>query len=404
MRFRRRILILVAFILFLIDYKAIAQHDAILPLIEQAIQQGEFPGCVICFGDHKEASFLSAFGNRQIEPSLEPMTVDTIFDLASLTKPIATATSIMILLDQGQINLESRVIEYLPEFGLHGKDQITIKHLLIHQSGLIPDNPLSDYSGGPEEAWKKICELKLTATIGTKFQYSDVNFIVLGEVIRRVSGQPLDAFSRKHIFEPLGMDETGFNPSEAQRTRCAPTEKDGEVWLRGVVHDPRARKFNGVAGHAGLFSSARDLSKYAAFMLSALRSPQGTIGREPEDESAVQSSNPVPNQSAEARPQACATIIRREKLDLMTRAYKVSNGTRGLGWDKQSPYSSNRGSRLSPSAFGHGGFTGTVLWIDPELDFYFIFLSNRLHPDGKGSVNELSGKLIDLIVEARMSN
>ncbi|GIW94871.1 MAG: hypothetical protein KatS3mg110_2912 [Pirellulaceae bacterium] len=330
--------------------------------VARAIRRNEMPGCVVAIGRYGKLAWLKAYGNRQLEPEPEAMTVDTLFDLASLTKPIATATSIMILVDRGKLRIHDRVAGYLPEFGEKGKQSITVYHLLTHTSGLVADNPLADYRQGPEEAWKKICELELVAAPGTRFIYSDVGFIVLGKLIEKISGVPLDQFARREIFEPLGMKDTGFCPPASLRARAAPTEKREGRWLRGEVHDPRAAALGGVAGHAGLFSTATDLAQYARMMCR----------RNPSQEHSVLS--------------ALGRAV-------MTSDYATPGGIRGLGWDKRSTYSSNRGEYFSSSAFGHGGFTGTALWIDPELELFVIFLSNRLHPDGRGAVNSLAGRI-----------
>ncbi|MFN7627875.1 MAG: serine hydrolase, partial [Pirellula sp.] len=227
---------------------------------------------------------------------------------------------------------------------------------------------MSDYADGPEIAWQRICELKLSAPIGNAFKYSDVNFIVLGKIVEKVSGQSLDAYTRDAIFNPLGMKETGFNPDPELRARAAPTEKRQGEWIQGYVHDPRAHALGGIAGHAGLFSTARDMAIYARMMLH-----QGHL------------------------PNAPTPTLATPTVRSMTAAYRVPSGFRGLGWDKQTGFSTNRGDLLSHSAFGHGGFTGTVLWIDPELDLYFIFLSNRVHPSGDGSVNTLAGRIANLV-------
>ena len=337
------------------------------------IREQKMPGCTICVGRQGKIVYLESFGLRKTAPDPEPMTTDTLFDLASLTKPVATATSIMKLVEDGQLRLGDRVVKFFPEFGANGKDKITIKDLLIHQSGLIPDNSLQDYQDGPAVAWQKICELGLYAPTGERFVYSDVNFIVLAKIVEQRSGQDVHQFSQATLFQPLQMHATGFVPAKALRVRAAPTEKRNGQWMRGEVHDPRAYRLNGIAGHAGLFSTASDLAIYANMMLG-----NGThkLGDQ------------------QTRILSPATVA------VMTDAYPVSSGRRGLGWDKRTGYSSNRGDLLSPSAFGHGGFTGTVLWIDPELDLFFIFLSNRVHPNGKGSVNHLAGRILNRIVSS----
>jgi uncharacterized protein YbbC (DUF1343 family) len=353
------------------------QHlERVEHLALQGIQEGKMPGCVVCFGRRGKIAYLRAFGNRQLHPEPIAMTVDTVFDVASITKPVAAGTSIMKLVEDGHLRLGSKVIDFFPEFGVNGKEAITIQDLLIHQSGLIPDNPMSDYLEGPEIAWKRICELKLVAPVGKSFKYSDVNFIVLAKIVEKVSRKDLHHFSQQHLFQPLGMAETGFVPDEPLRSRAAPTERREGRWIQGEVHDPRAHALGGIAGHAGLFSTATDLARYATMMLGG-----GTF---------------------EVPGAAPIRVLSERSVAMMTRSYSVTTGQRGLGWDRRTGYSTNRGDLLSDAAFGHGGFTGTVLWIDPELDLFFIFLSNRVHPDGKGSVNPLAGQMANAIVRAMM--
>ena len=315
---------------------------AINRAVEAALAERQMPGCVVLLVRHGKIAFKRAYGNRQIEPRPLPMTVDTLFDLASLTKPTATATSIMILVERGAIRLDDRVAQHIPEFASEGKDQITIRQLLTHQGGLVPDNPLGDSQLGPQEAWRRIFALKPVAAPGSKFLYSDVGFLVLGELVRRVSGSPLDACTRKNIYGPLGMRETGFLPPPELRARAAPTEKRDGRWIQGEVHDPRAYALGGVAGHAGLFSTARDLAVFAQMFLGG-------------------------GEVADVR------ILRSSTVATMTEPQRVPGGLRGLGWDIRSSYSSNRGESFSDRAFGHGGFTGTSMWIDPGLDLAVIF-------------------------------
>ena len=331
-------------------------------IVAQGIGEKKMPGCVVCIGRQGKIVLLKAYGNKQVEPSEVPMTIDTVFDMASITKPVATATSVMLLVERGQLKLGDKVSSLIPEFAASGKEEITIRDLLIHQSGLLPDNPVEDYEGGREKAIEKICALGLQAPTGTKFIYSDVNYILLGEIIRRVSGKTVHQFSQENIFQPLGMKESGYLPSDELKSRTAPTEQRDGQWIQGEVHDPRAHLLGGIAGHAGLFSTAEDLAIYAQMMIGG-----GEHGG--------------------------VRILSPRTVATMTQGYKVSSGLRGLGWDKRTGYSINRGELMTDSAFGHGGFTGTVLWIDPELELFVIFLSNRLHPDGKGLVNPLAGKI-----------
>ena len=340
-----------------------ARLAAIDGLVAEALAEKKMPGCVVCIGRREGIAMLKAYGRRAVAPADKPMTIETVFDLASLTKPVATATSIMRLVEEGRLRLADPVVTHIPEFGAGGKEKLTVHDLLTHQSGLIADNPIGDYADGPAEALERIWALEPLHPAGTKFIYSDVNFIVLGQLVERITGESLATFVKRVAFEPLGMTETGFLPAEPLRARCAPTEqRDGE-WMRGDVHDPRCWKLEGVAGHAGLFGTATDLARYAAMMLHG-----GCLGE--------------------------ARLLAPETVALMTRGWRIpGGGVRGLGWDKRSPLSSNRGDLLSEAAFGHGGFTGTALWIDPALDLFVVFLSNRVHPDGKGLVNPLIARI-----------
>jgi CubicO group peptidase (beta-lactamase class C family) len=349
------------------------------PLIATGLEEKKMPGCVLCLGRQGKIFWLKAYGNRRVEPEAEPMTTDTLFDLASLTKPIATATSVMLLVERGKLKPDEPVATYLPAFAAEGKGKVTVRQLLIHTSGLIPDNPLRDYEAGVDEAWQRICALKLQTPSGQRFAYSDVNFIVLGKLVESISRQPLQAFTRSNIFQPLGMGETGYLPTASLRQRAAPTEKRDGAWMQGEVHDPRAWKLGGVAGHAGLFSTASDLALYADALLHDLGSNAEPKLFKPATLQQMSAPQPVP---------------------LWRKGAEPAEGRRGLGWDMRTGYSINRGENWSPAAFGHGGFTGTVLWIDPQQDLFLIFLSNRVHPNGKGSVNTLAGAIGTRVISA----
>jgi serine-type D-Ala-D-Ala carboxypeptidase len=339
--------------------------------VEAAISEEKLPGCVVLVSAGGKVVHREAYGNRRIEPAPEPMTVDTVFDLASLTKPIATATSVVILFERGKLRLDDPVAKHLSQFAASGKDAITIEHLLLHTGGLIADNPLADYEDGRDKSIERIHGLKPLAAPGERFIYSDVGFIVLGLLVEKVSGQSLEEFARENIFEPLEMKETLFRPGEDLRRRVAPADKHDGEWLVGEVHDPRAARLGGVAGHAGLFSTVDDLAKYAGAMLN--------------------------RGSRQDR-----RLLSEETWQQMTRPRDVAGrGLRGLGWDMKTGYSTNGGKKLSAAAFGHGGFTGTALWIDPEKELFVIFLSNRLHPNGKGSVNPLAGRIADIVADWR---
>ena len=330
--------------------------------VSGSLAHGEMAGCVVVVGRQDGIVFERAYGNRRVEPDVAPMTLDTVFDMASLTKPLATATSVMILVERGKLRLQDKVADFIPEFAAHGNGDVTIEQLLVHSAGLIPDTSVDDYRDGWASAKPKICELKPLTPPGTAFKYSDVGYILLGKIVEQVEGKPINEFSRDEIYTKLGMTETGYLPPADLRARAATTERRDGEWLVGVVHDPRAALMGGVAGHAGLFSTARDLARFAQMMLG-----NGRLG--------------------DVRILGAATAAE------MTRPRDIDGNKRGLGWDMGSVYSRNRGESMSRRAFGHGGFTGTAMWIDPELDLYVIFLSNRLHPDGVGEVNNLAGRI-----------
>ncbi len=339
--------------------------------VDRAIKRGACPGAVVLAGRWNRVLYFQAFGNRAVAPRTEAMTKDTIFDLASVTKPVATAASVMILVERGKVRLGDPVCRYLPEFTGKGKEKITVEDLLIHHGGLTPDNSLRDYRDGPEKAWERICALPLLYPSGKKFKYSDVGFIVLGKLVERVSGKRLDRFAAENIFRPLGMKHTRFLPPASWRKKIAPTQRVGGKILRGVVHDPRARLLGGVAGHAGLFSTAGDLGRFCRMMLAG-----GALDG--------------------------VRILKKETVRAMTTLPPDGHTHgRGLGWDLTSAYSSPRGHWLTKGvSFGHSGFTGTSLWMDPASGGWVVFLSNRVHPDGKGNVIALRRKVGDAVGRA----
>ena len=360
----------------------LARMDA---LIAEDIAKKRLPGAVVLVGRKDHIVWQKAYGARAIEPAREEMTTDTIFDLASLTKVVATATSIMILVEQGKLRLTDPVSLHIPELKGEGRDRITIEQLLTHVSGYAPDFDLKERWTGYDEAVKRLIKEPLRNPPGTRFSYSDIGYITLGEIVARVSGMPLDQFAQKNIFTPLRMTNTGFRPNATLKARIAPTEKrrgqmsylgdsgtnagaEGEVWLRGEVHDPTSYRMNGVAGHAGLFSTANDLAIYCQMILNG-----GTYGR-------VRILSPL-SVAEMTRPRVVST----------------SGGTRGLGWDMNTSFSTNRGDLFPPGSFGHTGFTGTSMWIDPASEMFLIFLSNRVHPDGKGDVGPLRGRVATVV-------
>ncbi|HET8774512.1 MAG TPA: serine hydrolase, partial [Thermoanaerobaculia bacterium] len=334
--------------------------------VNEAIAEKRIPGAVLLI-EHDGKVYQRAYGNRAVEPAVEPMTADTIFDVASITKVVATAPSIAKLVERGKVSLDAPVQTYLPGYA---DERVTVRHLLTHTSGIRPSLDLrEDWTGYDEGIRRALAERPLNRP-GTIFRYADVNYILLGEIVRRVSGEPLDVFARKNVFAPLGMRDTGFRVVESSSrrvvkssrssrrlvdsksrrledstTRIAPTENG----LRGVVHDPTARRMGGVAGHAGLFTTAADLAKFARW---AMKSRLGDDITPPE------------------------VAIRR-----------------AFGFDLDSAYSRPRGDLFPYGSFGHTGWTGGFLWIDPSSRTFYVFLSNRVHPDGKGSVIALQRRL-----------
>jgi uncharacterized protein YbbC (DUF1343 family) len=329
---------------------ASSRFSPIDAILKQAIEDKAPPGAVVIVGHNGRIVYRKAFGYRSLEPTQEPMTLDTVFDMASLTKCLATATSITRMLELGQIRLNDPVSKYLPEFAQSGKQDITIRQLVTHYSGLAPDLDLKQPWQGYETAIKMAMAEPLENPPGARFVYSDINYIVLGEIVHKISGMPLDKYAAAHIYAPLKMTRTTFNPPISWRSRIAATEYDENgVMLKGIVHDPTARRMGGVAGHAGLFSTADDVSKYAQAMLDGGQSVLSRLS--------------VEKMSTPQQP-------------------PIGPSLRGIGWDIDSPFSSNRGELFPVGSYGHTGFTGTSLWIDPITDTYVIILGNGVHPRG----------------------
>ncbi|HEU4713735.1 MAG TPA: exo-beta-N-acetylmuramidase NamZ domain-containing protein [Pyrinomonadaceae bacterium] len=359
----------------------LAEMDAV---IAAEIDNRRLPGAVVFVGRKGRIVWHKSYGARAVEPARETMTADTVFDVASLTKVVATATSIMILVERGKVRLNDPISLHLPDLKGEGRERVTIEQLLTHVSGYAPDFDLRERWTGHDEAMKRLVAEPLRNPAGTRFTYSDIGFIALGEIVARVSGMPLDQFAKKNIFDPLHMRDTGFRPPTNLQTRIAPTEKrrgqlsylgdtpanigsEGDVWLRGQVHDPTSYRMNGVAGHAGLFSTANDLSIYCQMIVNG-------------------------GEYNGVRILAPLTVAEMTRPRIVTTA----GGTRGLGWDINSSFSSNRGELFPLGSFGHTGFTGTSIWIDPASEMFVVFLSNRVHPDGKGDVGPLRGRVASI--------
>ncbi len=337
--------------------------------INQAVSSGLIPGAVLVIGHDGAVVYRKAYGERSLIPQREPMTVDTIFDAASLTKVIATTPSLMKLFEQGKLRIDDPVTRYLPEFQ-GGKSDIEIRDLMTHFSGLRPDLDLKPAWSGYQTGIQRALIDKPTRPPGLRFVYSDINFILLGEIVHRLSSQMLSDYARDNIFRPLGMQDSTFQPPASLIPRIAPTEIDPDTGkpLRGSVHDDTSRYMGGVAGHAGLFTTADDLAKFAQMMLN--RGEAGGVR--------LFSAATVEKFTSPASP-ADQSILR------------------GLGWDIDSPYSSNRGELFPVGSYGHTGFTGTSVWIDPTSRTYIILLTNVVHPHRGKSLTAFRGRVATIV-------
>ncbi|MDA7680778.1 beta-lactamase family protein [Verrucomicrobiales bacterium] len=345
---------------------------AIDSLLNNSISQSKIPGAVLWI-EKEGKSYHKSYGNKCITPAIKKMTNDTIFDAASLTKVMATAPSIMVLIDQGKISINDKVIKHLPQFEGTQKKRITIKQLLTHTSGLPPVLPRKPEWEGYDKAIDLCYSVNVIDNPGQKFRYSDVNFILLGEIVNRVSGLSLKKFSEKEIFYPLKMKDTCFLPNRKLIDRISPTTKEKGLLIHGVVHDPSARAMGGIAGHAGLFTTTNDLAKFCRMIVN-----DGKIGN--------------------------VRILNKQSIELMTRnhtsitKHKVS---RGLGWDIDSKYSGARGDIFPKmKSFGHTGWTGGSVWIHPNTKSFVILFSNRNHPIERRSIKSIQHELGNLSAKA----
>ncbi len=327
--------------------------------IATAISEKRIPGAVLVVGHDGKVVYRKAYGNRSLEPKVEAMTLDTIFDCASLTKVVATTSCLMKLFGEGRFRLNDKLTDYIPEFQ-NGKSDITLRNLMTHFSGLRPDVPLTPHWTGYDTGIHLACVDPPQSPPGTGHVYSDINFILLGEVVHRLSSKTLAAYAKKNIFERLDMKDSMFQPPSSLIPRIAPTEMP----LRGIVHDPTARNMGGIAGHAGLFSTGDDLAKFCQAILDG---GHGVL-------------NPkVIQKFTEPQTPVDQRILR------------------GLGWDIDSPYSSNRGELFPIGSFGHTGFTGTSIWIDPDSKTYVILLTNSVHPTQHSTILPLRSKIATIV-------
>ncbi len=345
--------------------------DRIEPVILQAMDDKEIPGAVVLVARKGKVVYRKVFGTRSLSPRREALTTDTIFDMASVTKVMATATSIMILVEEGKISLKDPLSKYIPEFGNRGKKNITILQMLTHYSGLRPDLDLDFEWEGYETAIELACRERLEALPGEEFIYSDINFFMLGELVRVVTGETLDQFAKKRIFEPLGLKDTGYLPDSELVPRIAPTEKRDGKMLRGEVHDPTTFRMGGVAGHAGLFSTASDTLVWAQMILQG-----GVYG-----DTRILSPMSVLKMSTPQTPYG-------------------KGDWRGLGFDIETRFSTNRGDLFPVGSFGHTGFTGTSVWIDPFSETVLILFTSRLYATREGTAVFLRRKVASIVAAA----
>ena len=375
----RKIFIILGLIFFNTLYAGITalEKTTIDSIINRAIQDSVFPGAVLCFGNSKNISFINSYGRYDYSPRSSLVTVDCIYDLASLTKVIATTSSIMRLIEKGLLNLNDPVFDHIPDFGVKDKKQISIKNLLVHNSGLYPGRPLYSCCKTKEVALDSLFNLKLQYRTGEKTVYSDLGFIMLGLLVEKIAHQSLDAYVNQILNNEMEMQETTFNPDGSIWPRIIPT--DPEINMRlikkpGTVRNTITRTFNGVAGHAGLFSTARDLAILATMYLN-----DGDINGK--------------------------NIFTKSTIDNFSKK-QSKNSTRALGWDTGNGNQENKIANLfSNEAFGHTGFTGTSIWIDPTIDLYIILLTNRTYEmTNRSLIKEFRPLIHDYIIECIIKN
>src|SRR5690349_902432 len=352
---RAAVLLALSLVLMLMPVRASAQDwSGIDEAAVDAVGSGEVPGVVVLIGRGDQVLYRRAWGSRRIVPEHVAMTEDTIFDIASLTKPFGTTLAVMSLVERGDVKLDAPLGRYLKEFRGNAHDAITIRRLLTHSAGLPAIPPGTTVSAGFPRTAALLAKLPYDYLPGTAFQYSDTGFILLGEMVRRVSGQPLDRYLEQHVFRPLGLRDTSFNPPARLRDRIAPTEFINGHLLVGEVHDPRARALGGVAGHAGMFSTAADLARICRMLLDG-----GSLDGK--------------------------RVFKPSTIAAMWSRSAEGNGSRALGWDMSSTFSVTASPFFPPESVGHLGFTGTSVWIHPATRSYLILLTNRVHPNGGGA-------------------
>ena len=343
-------------------------ENKVMNFLQKEIELYHIPGAVIHISFEDEIILQKAIGNRVVFPKKQQMDIDTVFDLASLTKVVATLPATLKLMESGYIRLDDRVAFFLPEFGKNGKEDITIRHLLTHTSGLPAHKEYFLKSLTTEQILQSIYEQELISPLGKKVIYSDLGIITLYKIIETITGQKFHEYVRKEIFEPLNMKETLFNPS-FNKNRYAATEyseKLGE-YKHGIVHDDNTESMGGISGHAGLFSTVNDLAKFASMI---------------ENDGFYEGER----------------ILTKASIDLSRKNYtSFDSEHRGLGWILNSPTFSSCGDFFSASSYGHTGFTGTSIWFDPEIKLHVILLTNRVHFGRKDPILRLRPRLHNII-------
>ena len=341
-------------------------------LLDEFVEQGAFPGGVLAVGYRGKLAHLYPFGRLSYEVGAPEVAVDTVYDLASLTKVLATTIMAMILVDEGALDLDKPVVDYLPLFVGPGKEKVTVRQLLTHSSGLVAYGDLYNEIQGKKAYLERLQGMDLDYEPGTQSVYSDYGMILLGEILERVAGQPMEVFVEERVYGPLGMTDTGFLPDESLRARIAPTEDDpwrGYV-AHGEVHDENAHAMGGVAPHAGLFSTAADVARFLQMILNG-----GVFEHR--------------------------RIVSRDIVEAWAERAGVPGSDRAIGWDTKSAEKSSAGNYFSPNSFGHLGYTGTSMWVDPERELFLILLTNRVHPTRENNlIRKVRPAVADAVIRA----
>lgn len=345
-------------------------------VVNNAISEEAFPGAVVLVWKDGKVIYEKAFGNFTYEKTSQKVTTNTIYDLASLSKVVATTTAAMICYDKKLFSLDDKVVKYIREFGINGKENITIKNLLVHNSGLPAWKKFYDRNLTANQVLNEIYSLELDYKPGEKTVYSDLGIITLGKIIEKVTFKDLDVFCKDEIFIPLQMNSTFYNPDDSFKKLCAPTEIDN-YWrmktLQGEVHDETSTMLNGVAGHAGLFSTANDIAKLMAILMN-----KGTLNDK--------------------------QFIRQSTVEFFIKKYSDAS-SRAIGWDTKSETGSSAGDYFSKNSFGHTGFTGTSIWADPERNLFVVFLTNRVYPTREnGKLGKVRPELHNTIIKCLEKN